>query len=245
MKGTPLFGHRIWMTSVGLYLSAASWLVGIWLIASGKATPFWLALTFLMHFVYAVFISVGHHRYFCHRTFETNRFWQIVLLVGTILVMYGSPIQWAAVHTAHHKYSDGPRDPHVRSWRYILAQFHKEIPYVMGSVKRLISDPLHRIAHRYFVIIYLLIVIPVAILFPKIALYGYLMPIFTVSVVGITHQTISHWNNQPRNRPILEFLLPAVGEWYHRTHHRYPGLKRLGTFDIGFLVIKLIESKRA
>jgi stearoyl-CoA desaturase (delta-9 desaturase) len=57
-------------------------------------------------------ITAGYHRYFSHRSFKTSRAFQFVLaLLGTSALQNG-PIWWASWHRHHHRYADGPNDPH-------------------------------------------------------------------------------------------------------------------------------------
>jgi stearoyl-CoA desaturase (Delta-9 desaturase) len=57
-------------------------------------------------------ITGWYHRYFSHRTFKTNRFWQFVwAAIGNSSAQRG-PLWWAAHHRHHHRYSDEPEDIH-------------------------------------------------------------------------------------------------------------------------------------
>lgn len=57
-------------------------------------------------------ISVGFHRYFTHKAFTTNRWWERLMLWGGVLAGQGSPIFWAALHRQHHHRTDVEGDPH-------------------------------------------------------------------------------------------------------------------------------------
>ncbi len=57
-------------------------------------------------------VPAGYHRYFAHRTYKTSRAFQLVLAILGATTMQNGPIWWASVHRRHHKFSDGPRDPH-------------------------------------------------------------------------------------------------------------------------------------
>ncbi len=57
-------------------------------------------------------ITGWYHRYFSHRTFKTNRFWQFVwAYIGNTSAQRG-PLWWAAHHRHHHRYSDEVNDTH-------------------------------------------------------------------------------------------------------------------------------------
>jgi stearoyl-CoA desaturase (delta-9 desaturase) len=57
-------------------------------------------------------ITAGFHRYFAHRTYRMNRFWQFVMaFLGQTAAQKGV-LWWAAHHRHHHRFSDQPEDIH-------------------------------------------------------------------------------------------------------------------------------------
>ena len=58
------------------------------------------------------FITAGYHRYFSHRSYRLNRFWQFVMAFGGTTAAQKGPLWWAAHHRDHHRYSDTERDVH-------------------------------------------------------------------------------------------------------------------------------------
>jgi stearoyl-CoA desaturase (delta-9 desaturase) len=74
----------------------------------------WVELGLLlgMYLVTGLGITVGFHRLFSHRAFETNAVMEFVLVaVGSMAVQAPLP-RWAAFHRLHHRHSDQPLDPH-------------------------------------------------------------------------------------------------------------------------------------
>jgi stearoyl-CoA desaturase (Delta-9 desaturase) len=57
-------------------------------------------------------ITVGYHRLFTHRSFETSRTMRVVFAVLGSMAVEGSVIEWVATHRKHHSFSDRPGDPH-------------------------------------------------------------------------------------------------------------------------------------
>ena len=57
-------------------------------------------------------ITIGFHRYFTHRGFETNRFMTGLLALSGSMAVQGSVIEWVADHRRHHAFSDKEGDPH-------------------------------------------------------------------------------------------------------------------------------------
>lgn len=65
-------------------------------------------------------VAVGLHRFFSHKAFKTNKFWEQMMLFFGCLACHGNPLFWVALHRGlHHRYSDTEKDPHspvVHSW---------------------------------------------------------------------------------------------------------------------------------
>jgi stearoyl-CoA desaturase (delta-9 desaturase) len=57
-------------------------------------------------------ITVGYHRLFTHRSFETKRWVKITLAIAGSMSLQGAPIHWVADHRKHHAFADEEGDPH-------------------------------------------------------------------------------------------------------------------------------------
>jgi stearoyl-CoA desaturase (delta-9 desaturase) len=57
-------------------------------------------------------ISIGFHRLFTHRSFQTTRSLRILWAVLGSLALQGPVIGWVTEHRKHHAYSDKAGDPH-------------------------------------------------------------------------------------------------------------------------------------
>lgn len=83
-------------------------------VACGGAVPRKLDVSMLIYgFVLSgLGVSVGYHRYFTHRSFDTSS--PVAFLLGVLgsLAWQGPAIEWAEVHRRHHRHSDRPDDPH-------------------------------------------------------------------------------------------------------------------------------------
>ena len=71
-----------------------------------------LGLLIGMYFATAVGITVGFHRLFVHRSFETPLALKFVFAVLGSMAVQGSLRKWVAMHRRHHQTSDTPDDPH-------------------------------------------------------------------------------------------------------------------------------------
>ena len=65
-----------------------------------------------MYVLTAVGITVGYHRLFTHRAFETNRAVQFVLAVLGSMAVEGPLLKWVAVHRRHHQTATRTKIPH-------------------------------------------------------------------------------------------------------------------------------------
>lgn len=73
-------------------------------------TDFWIFLG--MYIATGIGVTVGYHRLFTHRSFETWRPIRYLLAVMGGMAAEGAPIIWASQHRQHHAFSDEPGDPH-------------------------------------------------------------------------------------------------------------------------------------
>jgi stearoyl-CoA desaturase (delta-9 desaturase) len=65
-----------------------------------------------MYLLTAVGITVGFHRLFVHRSFETCTWVKFILAALGSMAVVGSLLNWVAQHRRHHQHSDTPDDPH-------------------------------------------------------------------------------------------------------------------------------------
>jgi stearoyl-CoA desaturase (delta-9 desaturase) len=57
-------------------------------------------------------VTVGFHRLFTHKSFETKPWIKNTLAVAGSMAIQGPVIKWVADHRRHHAFSDQPGDPH-------------------------------------------------------------------------------------------------------------------------------------
>lgn len=70
-------------------------------------------LVALLLYLISMFAITGfYHRYFSHKAFKANRFWQFIFgVLGSTSVQRG-PLWWAAHHLHHHRFADQETDIH-------------------------------------------------------------------------------------------------------------------------------------
>ena len=65
-----------------------------------------------MYLLTVLGITVGFHRLFTHRAFETNQIVQGILAILGSMAVQGPLLKWVALHRRHHQFSDKEDDPH-------------------------------------------------------------------------------------------------------------------------------------
>ncbi|MBY0460877.1 MAG: fatty acid desaturase, partial [Gemmataceae bacterium] len=66
-----------------------------------------------MYLLTALGITIGFHRLFVHRSFETFMWVKVIFAALGSMAVQGSLFKWVAYHRRHHQHSDTPDDPHT------------------------------------------------------------------------------------------------------------------------------------
>lgn len=203
-------------------------------------------------------ITIGFHRLFTHRAFETSNTLKVLLAVLGSMAVEGPLLRWVATHRRHHQHSDDEHDPHSphlhgAGWRGLLqGLFHAHMgwlfsPHVRGLgryVGDLRRDPSLKWISRHFAPI-----VVVGLIIPAIigglwtmsfigALQGFVwgglvrvmvVHHFTWSVNSVCH----FWGTRPyethdHSRNNPIFGILALGEGWHNNHHAFPTSARHG-----------------
>jgi len=246
------FQQKIWMLSVVFWVGVLSWPLGVYLLMEGGVSPMWWVATGLTYLLVTHSMSVGYHRLLTHRAFRCNQFWHRLFTLVGCFSWHGSPIQWAALHTTHHRYPDGPGDPHYTNLSYLLHKRYRQVRLDLWRTRRLMRSRFHQFVHSYYVLIVLGGVYAACWVSPTAVLFGYLMPMGLLGLLGGLHQVIAHGvgsqSKYARNRPWLEFVLPSAGEWLHGHHHRkardWDFRDAWWHLDTGALLVRLIRTDK-
>jgi stearoyl-CoA desaturase (Delta-9 desaturase) len=217
-----------------------------------------LSLLLGMYVLTAVGITVGYHRLFTHRAFETNKVVQFVLAILGSMAIEGPLLKWVAVHRRHHQHSDTHEDPHspheqgggfigiLRGlWHAHMGWFFEpDPPNLPHYIKDLHQSRTLRVASALFPLCVTLgLLIPAAlgglltgtwIGVVTGLLWGGLARIFLVHHVTWSINSICHlWGSQPfqtgdQSRNNFVFGTLGFGEGWHNNHHAFPTSARFG-----------------
>ncbi|MFL5327649.1 MAG: acyl-CoA desaturase [Gemmataceae bacterium] len=220
----------------------------------------WTDLGLLMGFylVSAVGITVGFHRLFTHRSFETYAPIKFLLGVMGSMAIQGPMLKWVAMHRRHHQHSDTPEDPHspyhhgsgilglIRgAWHSHIGWFFQRDPENLARyVPDLRASKILRAVSALFPLWALLGVLFPAVLGGLIThswtgaitglLWGGIIRVFLVHHVTWSVNSACHlWGHRTfpvndHSRDNLLFGILALGEGWHNSHHAFPTSARHG-----------------
>ncbi|MGH2910026.1 MAG: acyl-CoA desaturase [Solirubrobacteraceae bacterium] len=66
-----------------------------------------------LYMITAVGITLGYHRMFTHRSFESSATFRAIIAALGSMAVQGSVITWVADHRKHHAFTDQEGDPHT------------------------------------------------------------------------------------------------------------------------------------
>ena len=210
----------------------------------------------LLYLVRMFAITGFYHRYFSHKSFKTNRFWQFIFgAMGNASVQRG-PLWWAAHHRHHHRFTDQEQDVHSPSrhgfwWSHIgwltsRANFPTNYKYVAEWAKY----PELRWLNRFDTVIPILLALALYIFgvllerfAPHLGTNGMQMLIwgFFISTTVLFHATVTinsfdhmygsrRYNTPDTSRNNALLALITLGEGWHNNHHHFAVSARQGFF---------------
>ncbi len=109
-------------------------------------------------------ITVGFHRLFVHRSFDTYMWAKFIFAMAGSMAIQGALFQWVGMHRRHHQFSDLPQDPHTPNrrghglaavmkgfWHAHIGWFFDAIPPDLDRyIKDLAHSPALRAANALF-----------------------------------------------------------------------------------------------
>ncbi|MCP4248272.1 MAG: acyl-CoA desaturase, partial [bacterium] len=220
----------------------------------------WIDLGVLvaMYIATGLGMTIGFHRLFTHRSFETIRPIKVILAVLGSMTVQGPLLRWVAMHRRHHQHSDQVEDPHsphrfgggflgvLAGWwhAHVGWIFKPDAPGLDRYIQDLERDEdLRRVSRLFGVWVALGLVIP-AVAGGLITgtwsgaalgfLWGGLVRVFLVHHATWSINSVCHlWGSRPfesgdESRNNLVFGVLAFGEGWHNSHHAFPTSARHG-----------------
>jgi fatty-acid desaturase len=227
-------------------------------------------LYFLAFYVWHVLgTTVGYHRLLAHRSFKCPKLIEYFFVIGGYLGFESSPIWWACLHRAHHRYTDTELDPHSPRYGNVRAYFGwifgaKYPDYIDPKVHApdLINDPLYRLLERknnwhtshltntffgfgFRVLLWIFFGWKIALASVLAGLIVQQVPFLVNVVCHKPKLGYKNYHNEDDSVNVWWLTLITLGDNWHNNHHAYPGCARAGfrwfEFDISYLTIKMLE----
>ena len=110
-------------------------------------------------------VTLGYHRMFTHRAFESSRAFRAIIAVLGSMAVEGSVITWVADHRKHHAFTDQEGDPHSPHlsgpgfWGAVKGLWHAHVGWLfetVGTAERerfaadLVKDRVVRVVDKLF-----------------------------------------------------------------------------------------------
>ena len=229
-----------------------------------------VSIALFLYFTRMFAITAFLHRYFSHRTFKTNRFFQFIFACIASSAMQRGALWWAAHHRKHHKESDTEKDvhsPHTKSflWSHIgWIASRKNFSTDYKAIKDFARYPELVFLNRFNKLIPLLLGVLlfvsgewISLNAPSLNTNGWQLIVWGwfISTTVLLHGTstinsLSHLygkkrfdtGDQSRNNFWLSLI--TLGEGWHNNHHHYMHSARQGFYwweiDITYYGLKLM-----
>ncbi len=170
--------HKV-VNLIGVVAPPLGLVVAIVLLWHRAVGPLALALLIGSYLLTGLGVTLGFHRLFTHRAFQTSKPVRVVLAIFGSMAVEGSVITWVADHRKHHAFTDKEGDPHSPhlsgpGWRgAVSGLWHAHIGWLFETVgsadrQRFVPDLLKergmRVVDRLFLLWVLLgLAIPFAL----------------------------------------------------------------------------------
>ena len=229
-----------------------------------------ILIAILLYFTRMFAITAFLHRYFSHRTFKTNRFFQFIFAVIASSAMQRGALWWAAHHRKHHKESDTEKDvhsPHTKSflWSHIgwitsRKNFYTDYKVIKDFAKYPELVFLNRFNKLIPLLLGVLLFVSgewLSLNAPSLNTNGWQLIVWGwfISTTVLLHGTstinsLSHLYGKKRfdtgdeSRNNFWLSLITLGEGWHNNHHHYMHSARQGFYwwelDITYYGLKIL-----
>jgi stearoyl-CoA desaturase (Delta-9 desaturase) len=131
--------HKI-VNLIGVPLPFVGLIAAIVLLWNRAIGPLEVALLASLYVLTALGVTLGYHRMFTHRAFESSRTFRAIVAICGSMAVQGSVITWVADHRKHHTFTDQEGDPHSPHlagpgfWGAIKGLWHAHVGWLFESV---------------------------------------------------------------------------------------------------------------
>jgi stearoyl-CoA desaturase (Delta-9 desaturase) len=131
--------HKI-ANLIGVPLPLVGLVAAIVLLWDRAIGPLELALLIGLYMLTALGVTLGYHRMFTHRAFESSRVFRAIVAILGSMAVQGSVITWVADHRKHHTFTDQEGDPHSPHlagpgfWGAVKGLWHAHVGWLFESV---------------------------------------------------------------------------------------------------------------
>jgi stearoyl-CoA desaturase (delta-9 desaturase) len=234
-------------------------------------TPLNLSIAFVAFYVvHMVGITVGYHRLLAHRSYKCPKAVEYILVMAGYLGFESSPMWWATLHRAHHRYTETRLDPHAPRFgiyeAYIGWFLHKGYPDHINPEKQsrdMINDPLYKFldqggnwakGHLLNSLINFSLRAVMALIWgwqlAAVSLVAALivqqMPLLLNVVCHLPKAGYKNFNTPDESVNVGWVAFLTLGEGWHNNHHAFPGSARHGMkpseIDPSWLIIRAMRA---
>jgi stearoyl-CoA desaturase (delta-9 desaturase) len=203
-----------------------------------------------MYMVTAMGITIGYHRLFTHRSFQTYKPIEYALAVAGSMAVQGPVVFWVADHRKHHAHTDeegDPHSPHVGHGSGLRGLWHAHVGWLTTTQGRADRHIYARdmVEDRGMVAISKLfeLLVLAGLLIPfglgwlisgtltgalEGLLWGGLVRVFFLHHITWSINSICHFAGSrrfatdDRSTNVFWLALPSLGEAWHHNHHAFP-----------------------
>lgn len=173
--------------------------------------------------------EIGYHRLCAHRSFETARWKEVILVLLGALNSLGSSYGWCGTHRIHHRYSDTKKDPQSplhNKWYNVWLVNWPKVKFSPKLVSDLASDKLHTTLHKYYLEFIICVYILCLLIDIKIAIFLIsASSVWTFHTSSIVVDILCHkWGyrnfdttDNSRNNTLANIIM--LGSGLHNNHH--------------------------
>jgi stearoyl-CoA desaturase (Delta-9 desaturase) len=216
------------------------------------------AVCIALYYVRMVFVTLGYHRYFSHKTFKMGRVMQFLVAFGAESSSQKGALWWAANHRHHHRYSDQPEDVHSPKqsgffWSHVgwmMSRKHDETQW--NRIKDFSKFPeLVFINKHWWLPPTILGVVVFLVGGPSMLFIGFFLSTVLLWHGTFTINSLSHvfgkrryaTTDTSRNNWLLALI--TCGEGWHNNHHHFCASANQGFYwwevDVSYYCIKALE----